>query len=289
MCAHPPGAVPHAVFVENLEGGQPVVAGHALLVLRFRLGQVDVDAKPLIPGDSGQILPHAGGQEAGVLPVDGHVDGNLTVTGPVPPLRQSQRLGAGDKLRRVGNLLKDGDPPGQIHVQAGIQHSLRHIVAEVVHIREGGDAVGDHLRRRQPGARPDGLRGQLGLHREDILVQPGLQVVAAAVAPHQGHGGVAVGVHQTGHQYLPAAAVDDLTVVPGGGGTGGEGGDLSVLHHQMGVLQHVAALVHGDDGEILQQNLVCGHKRSPFVETITAFPDSRGSGRRTFHAPPRRR
>ena len=83
----------------------------------------------------------------------------------------------------------------------------------------------------------------------DVYKRQGLEVVAAAVAPHQGHGRVAVGVDQAGHQNLSAAPVDDLGEIACGG-AGGHLLNLSVLHDQVGVLQNLTVPVHGDDGKV---------------------------------------
>ena len=68
---------------------------------------------------------------------------------------------------------------------------------------------------------------------------------------------MAVGVDQAGHQYLPVLTVNDL-VKGTSGGTGGHVGNLAVLHNEMGVLQHVQILVHGDDGKVFEQ---CFHEK----------------------------
>ena len=194
--------------------------------------------------------------------MNGEVDLNLTVVGAVPLFRQGDGLLTGDKGGRVVQCGEHSGAPGQVQIQTSFQSHLRHVVTEIVHIRKGGDAACDHLCHTQRRTGPDGLGGELVLHRENVLVQPGVQVVAAAVSAHEHHGHMAVGVDQTRHQYLPVLTVNDL-VKGTSGGTGGHVGNLAVLHNEMGVLQHVQILIHGDDGKVLEQ---CFHEKLLLIQ-----------------------
>ena len=120
-----------------------------------------------------------------------------------------------------------------------------------VHVGDGGHAAGDQLCQGQ--ARP-GLHGpvvQLGLGGEDPVVEPGLQVTAAAVAPEQGHGDVGVGVDEAGHEDV-AAAVDLVGKGPRGP-LGAHGADGRALDNDKSVVQERVGLVHAQGAAVVQK------------------------------------
>ena len=260
--SHATGASPHAVSIQHLEGGQTAVTSLALLVLRLGLRHMDVHPQMVLAGVACQVVPQIGGEEGGVFPVNGEVDFDLTVVDTIPLFRQGDGLLTGDKGGRVVQCGEHSGAPGQVQIQTSLQSHLCHVVTEIIHIRKGGDAACDHLRHAQRRTGADGLGGELVLHRENVLVQPGVQVVAAAVSAHEHHGHMAVGVDQTGHQYLLVLAVDDLVKVASGS-TSGHFDNLTVFHNEIGVLQHVQILVHGDDGKVFEQ---CFHEKLLLVQ-----------------------
>jgi hypothetical protein len=79
-----------------------------------------------------------------------------------------------------------------------------------------------------------------------------LQVAAPAVAPHESHGHVGVGVDQTGHEHL-AGAVDGAVKFPGRA-KGPHRSDFGALHRHKGVLQHRIRRVHRHNGGVRKQN-----------------------------------
>ena len=166
-----------------------------------------LQAKAVLPGVVRHPLPER--VVGGVLAVDGGVHQNLPVVVAVPllgqlPLHHTVVVGGG--IKGVGELHAAA---AQVGADAGGRHLLGHRVSVAIHVRDGGDAGSDHLRQAQVGTGPDGPVVPAGLHREDIVVQPVLEVVAVAVAPHGGHGHMAVGVDKAGHEHV-ALAVDLL-------------------------------------------------------------------------------
>ena len=172
VSGHAAGAGPHAVLIQHLEGSQTAVTRLALLMLRLGLGHMDVHPQVVLAGVASQVVPQVGGEEGGVFPVNGEVDLNLTVVGAVPLLCQGDGLLTGGKGGRVVQGSEHGGATGQVQVQTSFQGHLRHVVTEIVHIRKGGDAACDHLCHTQRRTCPNGLGGELVLHRENVLVQP---------------------------------------------------------------------------------------------------------------------
>ena len=183
----------------------------------------------------------------------------------------------GLRVKAVGEL---GGAAADVGRNPGGEHLLDDGLVVHIHVGDAGDTGGNHFRQAQGGGGPDGPVVPFGLGGEDILVQPGVQVAPAAVAPHQGHGHVGVGVDEAGHQHL-ASAVDDLVEGPGGP-LRPHIGDLAPLHRHKGVGQHRPALVQEDGGDVLNEN---GHG----VLLTTAFSGRPAPAVRTSPYRPRRR
>ena len=79
-------------------------------------------------------------------------------------------------------------------------------------------------------------------------MEPGLQVAASAVSPHEGHGQVGVGVHQAGHHHLARAVHHPVNVALGA--VGAHIGDGGALHLDIAVFENGPRLVHEDGGDI---------------------------------------
>ena len=194
--------------------------------------------------------------------MDAGVDENLPVPIAVPLVKQGPGLhAAGEGVEGVV-IGEQGDAPGDVGGQAGLDHLPENGVTVVIHIGHAGDPRGNHLRQPQAGAGGHGPVVQPGLGGENILVEPGMQVAAPAIAPHQGHGQVGVGVDQAGQEHF-ARPVDDPVKVPPGA-DGSHGGDGGPIHRHIGVLQHRPRPVHGDGGDIGKKN---GHGR-PFLNDV---------------------
>ena len=137
---------------------------------------------------------------------------------------------------------------GQVGTDARLQDLLRDGPGVHIHISYTGDAGGDHLRQAQPGPCRHRPAVQARLGRKDILVEPGVQVASPAVAPHQGHGQVGVGVDKAGEEHLPGAVHHPVKGPLGG--LSPHGGDLRPLYRHIGVFQHLRRPVHGHNGHV---------------------------------------
>ena len=140
---------------------------------------------------------------------------------------------------------------GQIGGDTRLQHSFGDGIGVHIHIRDTGSAASNHLGQPQSGARGNASGIQLVLGREDIVVQPVVQVVSASVPPQEGHGHMSVGVDQAGHEHL-AGPVNDPVKLPLGAGSAHRG-DFCALHRYKCVFQDRLGRVHGHSGDMFQQ------------------------------------
>ena len=226
--------------------------------------------------------------------MDAGVNFDLSVVVVVPLFGELAGLGAGGVGLGEEIFGEHRGAPGDVGADTAFYHFGDNIVAEVVHIGHGGDAAGDGLGQGKGGAGAHGTAVQLGLHGENVVVEPGLQVVAAAVAPHQGHGEVGVGVHKTGHEYFPGGV--HLTVGALLGPDGTDVGDLPAADEDIAVLQYGARLVHAqnrcvgeESGHVVCLPFVSNRSAPGAPHRVTVFPVSRGSGWRRVPWRPRRR
>ena len=240
-------AVPHPAPVQGLDGGlaPPLQAG---LVLRLGLRDVDVHPQSVLCGVLGHPPPQRG--IGGVLPVDRGVHQDLARPRPMPLLCQGGLVPA-VAAGLGGEILWRAEVPpaaGQVGTDARLQDLLRDGPGVHIHISYTGDAGGDHLRQAQVGTGPDGPVVPAGLHREDVVVQPVLEVVAVPIAAHGGHRQVGVGVDKAGEEHLPGAVHHPVKGPLGG--LGPHGGDLRPLYRHIGVFQHLRRPVHGHNGHV---------------------------------------
>ena len=133
----------------------------------------------------------------------------------------------------------------------------------VVHVRHGGDAELEALGNAQQRGGLDATVIQMGFLGENILRQPGLQIVVVGVAPQNGHGQMGVAVDQAGHQHHAGAVNDFLGLFRLGGRVLAHIGNFSVgdADETAGVLVH--GLIHGHHSGIGKQ---CIHSRSFRIE-----------------------
>ena len=202
----------------------------------------------VVVGKLGHPLPQ--GCRGGVLPVDGGIHEDLPVSRPVELLGErplGHAVPAGVRVK-VGRVAKIHPAAGQVGADAGLQNLLGDGGGEHVHIRHAGDAGGDHLRQAQPcpGRYRPGV--QLALGGEDVVVQPGLQVAAPAVPPHEGHGQMGVGVDEAGHHHLARAVHYPVKVALGT--VGAHIGDGGALHLDIAVFENGPRLVHQNGGDV---------------------------------------
>ena len=91
----------------------------------------------------------------------------------------------------------DAQPFGHLHAA----------VLEIVHVDERGHAAQQHFDDTQRHAQLHVVRGLVRLERPDVVVEPRHQRNVVGIAALQGHGRMAVGVHQPRHEEF-APAVD---------------------------------------------------------------------------------
>ena len=209
---------------------------------------MDVHPQPVSPGKVGHPLPHRGA--GGILRVDGGVHLDLPVPGIVPVFIEADVVsaviaGLGRKILRGPEIHR---PAGQIGGDARLQHRLGDGLGVHVHIGDAGGARRNHLRQPQGRACGHTAAVQLGLGGEDVVVEPGMQVAASAVAPHEGHGHVGVGVDKAGHHHL-AGAVDHPLKLPRGA-LRPHRGNFGPLHRHKGVFENGGRRVHGHGGDV---------------------------------------
>ena len=129
---------------------------------------------------------------------------------------------------------------------AGVDRGAGHVVAEVVHIREGGRPALQHLHRGEQGAPVDEVGGdERGLGREDVVVEPGHQREVVGEAAQQRHRRVAVRVDQAGDDEV-AGSVDDGRAGGAGIVRGEHRGDAVALDENRAPLEDRPRVVHHD-------------------------------------------
>ena len=240
--------VEHMVTVEELGRGQTVFFLAGLLLL-LCLGEVDVHSDPLVDREFGQGVPEV--IVGGVFGVDRGLDLDPAAVVPVPFLLERDQLLTGRIGLKVEILGEQGRAAGEVRLDPGLGDRLGDRPAVVVHIRDRGRAEAQAFRDRQQGRRLDGAVVELRLPGKDVVVEPGMQVVAVGVAPQQAHGQVGVAVDQTRHQDHALAVHDLLGLLLRGGLL--DPGDLSVRDAHKGPVINVHRLVHGDDGDVGKQ------------------------------------
>ena len=238
--------VEDVMAVQHLGRGQAVLL-LAALVLVLRLGEVDVHGKIVVVSILGDGLPE--GIRGGVLGVDGGVHLDTAVVEVVPLLMEGYHLAAALVRFKVEVVLvKEQSAPGDIGLDAALGHGLGDLVAEVVHLRDGGDAKAQALGDGELGGSLDAAAVEPVLPGEDAVVQPLVEGQVVAIAPEDGHGQVDVAVDEARHQHHAGAVHDGLG--PFLGSLFGKIADLAVGDADEGVQQDAHLLVHGDDGDI---------------------------------------
>ena len=266
--------VPHSVLIQYPNGGA-AVAGDAPLVLGHGLRSVHVHPQAMFFC----IVRHPPPQRSvgGVLGMDGGIHPDLTAVMVVPLLCQHPLIAA-VVARILGKILRDTKihtAAGQVGGKARLDDLPGNDRGMHIHVSHTGHTGGDHLRKAQICTRRHRPVVQLGLGRENIVVEPALQVVSPAVAPHESHGQVGVRVDKAGHEHLARAVNDPVkfalrTALP-------HIGDLLPLHGYKCTLQWGAACVHGQDGNVGKES---GHRLPPNLKSATVPGHSRFYERR---------
>ena len=190
-----------AQAVQIADGRLPE-AGEALLGLDGRLGQMEVDERVVIAGKVGRPLQQFAG--------DG-VDG-VRAEGVADAWAIGRRRGVATRdvaaaaLGLFGSeVIETGlaEHSTETHLLDGLGRG----VELVIHVEEGRRTAAEHLHAGQLGAPIDVLVRQLRLIRPDGLLEPLHERHVVAVAAEECHGGMRVGVDESGDEGL-AAAVD---------------------------------------------------------------------------------
>ena len=211
------------------------MAGQALGMLGAGLG--DAHAYPgRVLGVVRHPLPER--VVGGVLAVDGGVHQNPPVVVAVPlrsaPAAPHSR--GGWRVKGVGELHAAAAQGLALMPEAATSWATASVWPYMSAMVVTPEAI---ISARPRSVQADGPVVPAGLHREDVVVQPVLEVVAVAVAPHGGHGHVAVGVDKAGHEHVAPAV--DLLLKGAPGALGADGADLRPLHHHIGVGRTVPA------------------------------------------------
>ena len=240
------GYVEKMMAVEQLRGREAVFFD-ALVMLALRLGEVHLHAELFIDGKLGQRVPQLIGR--GILGVDGGFNFDAAVVIALPLVAQRNKLLAGREFFKVKVVAEEHRHAARdVRLDAGLRHGLADGVAVVVHVGNRRHAEAQTLRDRQLRRRLDRAVVQMGLAREDVVIQPLLQFEVVRVAAQNRHRQMGVAVDQARHEHHAAAVDDGLRLLLGRFFP--EIADLSVRHAEKAVRPDRHAVVHGDDGNM---------------------------------------
>ena len=249
--------VEHMVAVEHLRGREAVLL-HALVVLLLRLGQMDLQLQAVVDGVFRQRVPELIGR--GIFGVDRGLDLNAAVVIVVPLVLQLHELTAGGEGIEAEIVAQEhGRAAGDIRLDAGLGHGLADLVAEIVHIRHAGRAEAQRLGDGERRCGLDGAAVEPVFAREDIVLEPVLQIEVVRVAAQQVHRQVRMAVDEARHQDHAGGVNDLLRLLLGR--FFGHIGDLSVRDADERVLPERHLLVHRDDIDMGKQ---CIHGSPPY-------------------------
>ena len=166
------GNIEHAYALEVLNGRHAVMTLLALLVLAFRLGDMNVNGQARLLRNGGEV--RASLLVGGVLGVDVVVDANTPVERPMILLDQTLHLRAmvtfGKRLRLEEQLAL-----ADVHFHARLVDRANALVGVIVHVRETHHAVARHLRAGEKRRPIIVLGGHLRFEGPHRIVQPRLE------------------------------------------------------------------------------------------------------------------
>ncbi len=167
----------------------------------------------------------------------------------LPGFQKFSRAFQGELRRGVVRCREANHGLGEDAAESGVGGFLGDGVFEVVHIDEGRGAGASHFQKREPGAPADEVAVDVvGFGREDEVVQPVLENHVIGDAAKQGHGGVGVGVDESGGE--DRVGLIDLAggVVAGFDlGAGANRDDVVAFDSNGSVLDHGHLVVCGGD------------------------------------------
>lgn len=159
------------------------------------------------PFNGKQVREHRRAQRARKLARLGHLGKAGGILRVQTELIGDQRMqGVEAPVLRL-ELLRAAAAPAQHRAKAAVDARLRDGLAEIVHVKAGGDAAREVFEDRQLRERIHRLGRELGLQREDLLEQPRLQRHIVGIRAHKAHPGVRVRVFEAGHHKV-AAEID---------------------------------------------------------------------------------
>ena len=240
------GYVEKMMAVEQLRGRQPVFFD-ALVMLALRLGEVHLHAELFIDGKLAQRVPQLIGRC--IFRVDGRLNFDAPIVIALPLVAQGDQLLTGGEFFKVKVVAEEHRHAARnIRLDPALGHGLADRVAVIVHVGHRRHTEAQTLRDRQLRRRLDRAVVQMGLAREDIVVQPFLQFEVVRVAAQNRHRQMGVAVDQARHEHHAAAVDDGLRLLLGRFFP--EIADLSVRHAEKAVRPDRHAVVHGDDGNM---------------------------------------
>ena len=196
----------------------------------------------------------------GILGVDGGLDFDAAVVIVVPFFLERDQLLAGrEGVEAEVVSQKHGCAAGDIGLDAGAGNDAADLVAEIVHIRHAGRAEAQRLGDGERRCGLDGAAVEPVFAREDIVLEPVLQIEVVRVAAQQVHRQVRMAVDEARHQDHAGGVNDLLRLLLGR--FFGHIGDLSVRDADERVLPERHLLVHRDDIDMGKQ---CIHGSPPY-------------------------
>ena len=192
------GHVEHMMAVEHLRGRQTVFL-HARVVFLLRLGQVHLQLQAVVDGILRQRVPEL--IRRGIFGMDGGFNFNAAIVIVVPLVLKCNKLLAGREGIEAEVVSQEhGRAAGDIGLDAGFGYSLADLVAEVIHIRHARRAEAQRLGKGKRCRRLDGAAVEPVLARENIVLEPVLQIQIVDIAAQQVHGQMRVAVDEARHQ-----------------------------------------------------------------------------------------
>ena len=176
------------------------MAGDALVVLLLRLGQVHLHAGAEFPAHF--RVPAHGLLRGQVLRMHAEIRKHAAVSHAVDRPEHGRGLLNAVAVLRLHLGIETDERSRNIRFDPARGGCLRAFDGERIHVRVDRRAAGQHLQDGVLRAEYDLFRGHAVFDGHDGAEQPVLQRQIAPHAPHQGHGGVAVGVREAGHQQI---------------------------------------------------------------------------------------
>ena len=209
-------------------------------------------ADAFIDGKLGECVPELIG--GGILGVDGRFDLDSAAIKIVPLVLECHQLLTGGEFLKVKIVSQEHRrAAGDIRLHAGFCNDVADIVAEVIHVGHACYAEFQTFRDRQRRRRAHAPAVEPVFAREDIVVEPFLQLQIVCIPAQQLHRKMRVAVDQSRHQDH-TGRVDDLRGLFLRGVLA-EIADFAVGHADKGVGPDRHPLVHRDDADMGKEGI----------------------------------